>query len=260
MNVSSIKKSKGLYEIVFDNNETVLYHEEVIIKYNLLRSNIEISSDVFNSTLLDNRYFLCRDKAIKYAVNYKFKSQVKKHLLKYEELFIVQRVLLELVERKIIDDYNIALIYTQSRYKKGYGNKDLQRKLSDYYVEKNIITNVLEENRENELYYLDVYVNKLLKTIKPLNKKDLKQKLEQRLVVHGYNFSDIKNSLSNIELDEVEIKDVFDKYFDKAIRKYGDEDKYKRDNKIINFLLSKGFEIDLIKRKINIWREECDQE
>ncbi|MFI3329667.1 MAG: RecX family transcriptional regulator [bacterium] len=254
MKIKSIKKVKGLYEIVFDQ-EVIKYHEEVIVKYNLLRNNIEVSDEVYNNTLLDNRYFFSRDRAIKYIVNLKFKSQIKEHLLKTEEYFIVSRVIDDLEKYKIIDDSITANCYVISKYNKGYGNKELIRKLNDLRVNKEIINKVIEENRELELECLEKYFNKLITTLKSLNNRDLRKKIDTRLVSHGYNFEDIKNIMDNV-IDVVHNDDILDKYFDKAVRKYLEEkDKYIQEKKMINFLMGKGFEFDLIKNKINLWKE-----
>ncbi len=254
MKIKSIKKVKGLYEIVFDQ-EVIKYHEEVIVKYNLLRNNIEVSEEVYNNTLLDNRYFFARDKAIKYVVNLKFKSQIKEHLLKNEEYFIVNRVVDDLEKNNIINEYNTATCYTVSKYNKGYGNKEIAKKLNDFKVNKEIINKVINENKELELECLNKYFNKLLNTLKSLNNRDLKKKIENRLVSHGYSFSDIKEIMTT-EINVVHNDDILDKYFDKAIKKYLEEtDKYIQEKKIVNFLMGKGFEIDLIKNKINLWKE-----
>lgn len=257
MNVKHIRKVKGLYEVIFDV-DTIKYHEEVIIKYNLLKTNIDLSEDVYNLTLLDNRYFLCRDKALKYLVNLKFISTVKDYLLRSEEWFVVNRVIDNLIENKILDDYITACNYVESKYSKGYGNVELSKKLNDLKVESTIITKVLLEYREFEIECLNKYCTKLINTVKSLNNRDLKKKVEQRLVVHGYNFSDIKDVLSSYNEsinDVVYNSDVIDKQFEKALKKYIDEsDKYIQEKKIINYLMYKGFDLNEIKNKVDMWK------
>lgn len=258
MKINHIRKVKGLYEIVFDHG-AVMYHEEVIIKYRLLNENIEVSEDVYKLTLLDNRYFFNRDKALKYLNGFKFISQVRDYLLKYEEKNIVDRVIDFLVEYKIINDYITSTNYLISRYKRGYGNKELKRKLNEFKVCKDIIDTVINENIEFELECLDSYTDKLFKTIKSLNNKDLKKKIEHRLISHGFNSIDIKNILNknNDRFNEVEFSsDIFCKQFDKAIRKYCDiSDNYIKEQKIINFLTYRGFDYYLIKDKMELWKK-----
>lgn len=246
MKIQSIKKSKGLYEIIF-NDEIIKYHEEVIIKYGLLRNNIELSDDEYNDSLLDNRYFLCRDRAIKYLINIKFKSQVKEYLLKYEDEFIIDGVVRNLEEYNLVNDYNTANLYILSKYNKGYGSNYLKQKLNDFKVEKQIIIKCIEENIEEEIINLNKYTLKLTKTIKSLNNKDLKRKIEQRLIAHGYKFNDIKNVIEKhiSVINETKFDDeVLNKYFEKAVKKYDDK------QKIINYLLLKGFEYHKIKEKL----------
>ncbi len=257
MKIKHIRKVKGLYEVVFDL-ETIKYHEEVIIKYGLLKENIEVSDDVYNLTLLDNRYFLSRDKALKYLVNLKFISQLKDYLLKHEEWFIVNRVIDNLIENKIIDDNITSNAYVCSKYNKGYGNKYLNKKLNDLKVNKDIINNVLLENKDLEIECLSKYTNKLFNTIKSLNQRDLKKKIENRLISHGYNFEDINNVLSEINntIEEVVYnEDIIDKQFEKALKKYIDEsNSYIKERKIINYLMYKGFDLDKIKMKVDVWK------
>lgn len=258
MRIKHIKKVKSLYEVVFDK-EIIKYHEEVIIKYNLLKNNIEISDDVFNLTLLDNRYFFAREKALKYLVNLKFISSVRDYLLKNEEWFVVNRVIDNLVENKIIDDYITSNAYISSKYNKGYGSIYLKKKLDDLKVDKEIINNVLLENKELEIECLNKYTNKLFNTIKSLNKRDLKNKIENRLVVHGYLFEDIKNVLNdyNDELNELVYNDdVISKELIKAVKKYNDEENlYIKEKKIINYLMYKGFDFNLIKDVVDMWKK-----
>lgn len=258
MKINSIKKNKGLYEIIFDN-DIVKYHEEVIIKYGLLRNNIELSLPDYEKSLIDNRYFLCRDKAIKYLVNIKFINQVREYLLKSEEETIVSMVINNLIDNKVIDDYNTSSIYTLSRYKKGYGNKELKNRLLKHKVDKDIIEKVLFELQEEEIEFLEKYTVKLVDTIKSLNEKDLKKKIEQRLISHGYNFFDIKRVINDNTLlltSKEHHEDILEKNFEKALRKYIEvENYYTKEQKIINFLLYKGFEIDKIKEKISYWKK-----
>lgn len=258
MKINHIRKVKGLYEVSFDCDK-VIYHEEVIVKYRLLNENIEVSEDVYKLTLLDNRYFFNRDKALKYLNGFKFISQVRDYLLKYEDEHIVERVIVFLIENKIINDYITSTNYLISRYKRGYGNKELKRKLSKLKVDKNIIECVLSENVNFEIECLDIYMDKLFKTIKSLNNKDLKKKIEQRLISHGFNSVDIKNVLNkNIDrFNDLEFSgDIFLKQFDKAIRKYIDiSDKYVQEQKIINFLTYRGFDYYLIKERIDLWKK-----
>lgn len=258
MKIKHIRKVKGLYEVIFDV-ETIKYHEEVIVKYRLLKENIEVSEDVFKLTLLDNRYFFARDRALKYLVNLKFVSQVREYLLKHEEYYIVNRVIDSLIDNKIIDDYITSTAYVSSKYNKGYGSITLSRKLNDLKVDKEIISKVILENKELEIEGIDKYTKKLFNTIKSLNNRDLKKKIESRLIGHGYLFEDINNILSNYndEINEVIYnEDVFNKQFEKAVKKYLEEkDLYIRDKKIINFLLYRGFDIDLIKDKVEMWKK-----
>ncbi|MFI3251782.1 MAG: RecX family transcriptional regulator [bacterium] len=258
MVINHIKKVKGLYEICFDK-ETIKYHEEVIIKYNLLKENIEISDDVYKKTLLDNRYFFTRDRAIKYITSFKFISQVRDYLLKNEENIIVDMVIEDLVKYRFIDDYYTATIYTASRYKKGYGNKEIKRKLIDLKVEKEIINLVIEENRELEIDSLDLYTRKLFNTLKSLNKKDLKKKIENRLVSHGFDYTDINEIIMRYDNEINEFvfnEEIFNKQFEKAIKKYLDENNaFIQEKKIINFLMYKGFEYHLIKEKVDMWKK-----
>lgn len=256
MKVIQIKKVKNLYEVIFDKDK-ISYHEEVIIKYNLLKNDIELTKNEFELSILDNRFYLSKDKAIKYLKEPKFKSQIKKHLLKTEEEFIIKRVLDNLVENKIIDDYYTSILYVESKYRSGYGSIELSRRLNDYYVNKEIISKVIEETREYEVESINKYFIKLMKIIKGINKKDLKRKIENRLVTHGYLFEDIRDVLSKFDdlyVDE-DTNNNFDKYFNKAIKKYEDVvDKYIREKKIREYLISKGFDISLVKEEVNNWK------
>lgn len=255
MKIQSIKKVKGAYEIIFDN-EIIKYHEEVIIKYNLLRNNIEVSEEVYNNSLLDNRYFFAKDRAIKYLCNLKFKSQVKEYLLKTEENHIVNQVVTDLEKYKILNDYYTSSCYIASKYNKGYGSKELIKRLRDFKVCSDDINKLILENKELEIEGLNKYYNKLLNITKSLNKRDLKKKIENKLVAHGYLFEDINNILNYEDLEKEYSEEILDKYFEKAIKKYVNElDKYIQEKKIINFLMIKGFDYNLIKDKINIWKE-----
>ncbi len=255
MIIKSIKKVKSIYEVIYDT-QVIKYHEEVIIKYKLLKSNIDISNEEYENTLLDNRYFFIRDKALKYLKNMKFKKQVIDHLLKVEEIEIINKVIDYLEKNKIIDDYKTCICYSRFKYQSGYGNNYIKNKLKEMKVDNKIVNEVLEELKNEEYESLYIYFNKLLKTIKALNHNDLLRILNLKLINHGYNTSDIKNIIvNNIELINKHKynKDSLNIYYKKALTKYDNiNENYKQENKIINYLLRKGFTISEIKEKVNI--------
>ena len=67
-------------------------------------------------------------------------------------------------------------------------------------------------------------------------------KMKNDLYAKGYSKEMIEDALSNIEYKS----DAFEKDFDKAVKKYKDDK-----NKIIMFLVRKGYDYNEIKNKLN---------
>ncbi len=220
MIVKSIRKSKNLYEVTFET-EVVKYHEEVIVKYNLLKSNVYLSDEEFNNSLLDNRCYLLYDFSLKYVTSFSFLSKIKKKLLLKEDKYIVDKVLQRLIDNKLVNDYEISCLFLESKYKQGYGSLYVVNKLKEYMVEEDIINKVVDIYYEYELKMLNKYIIKVCNCIKYNNKKDYVIKIKNRLLAHGYKMSDIEKSFNLIDVFEYYISnDNIEKSFNKAIDKF----------------------------------------
>ena len=66
MKITKFKKtSMSKYKVYFDNNTSILLHEDIILKYNLICNKV-VSDNDLNEILKENNNYLVYDIALKY--------------------------------------------------------------------------------------------------------------------------------------------------------------------------------------------------
>ena len=248
MKIEKITKLKsGKYKLQFDNDDTLLTYDEVILENNLLQHK-EIDYDLFHKLKVDNDYYDVYNRVVKY-ISTKMRSKkeisnyLKKFNLKKEDQ---QKIIDRLINIGLINDENFTKSFINDRFnlskdgplviKKSLQNHDINEEVIDKYLSK----------IENQVI-IDKIDKIVLKKIKANNRYSnyvLKQKLIKELNNLGFDY---ETSLERIDKllgkNSVALEREFEKCYQKYHNKLNDTElKYK----IKRVLYQKGFEIDEI--------------
>lgn len=244
MLINKFKKvGKNKYKIIFDNTELTLY-EDIILKYNLLIKK-EIDEYLLDEIINENSFYEAYDLSLScIEVKLRTKKEIEDYLNrkgfdnKYIEYAIEKLDKLGLLNDKL--------------YVKSYVNDKINLTLDGPYKIKN---NLINLNIDESV--IDDYLNNIDESIwngkidKIINKKSSSMnnksyymfinKLKNDLYNLGYNKELIDNKLSNIKYES----NALEKDMNKAIKKYNDK------NKIINYLIRKGYSYEEIIQEYN---------
>ena len=111
-----IKRSSNCYEIILDDGNKILLHEELILKYELLLKK-EIEYELINILLKEQNNYIAYDKAIKY-IGKKMRSsfEVKEYLKKQEvESNIITDIIQKLENQGYLNDKEYVRCYLNDR-------------------------------------------------------------------------------------------------------------------------------------------------
>ncbi len=253
MEIVKFKKNKdNTYMVIFDNDLSLKLYDDVIVKYNLLANKI-LDDKILSEITEYNDYLLGYYKAIKF---------IMKKLRSEKEV----RTFLEKMDIKNSDIYKLILklrkdgYINESNYLKSYINdqinltlngpdkiRDNLKKLGFSYEE---IDDYLDNFNNEWNNRIEKLINKKIKSNHNLGKNKLKTKIINDLINLGYKKYDIISVLEEFKLDD---KDILEKEYKKALRKF--EKKYK-DNleyKIRDYLYKKGFDLSEIERVMSIY-------
>ena len=201
------KKDNSMYKVLLEDKTSILLHEDVILKNNLL---IKKEIDDIDSLLKESHDYEINNVSLKYISK---KMRSKKELfdyLKKEEypIELINKTLKHLEEQGYLDDFRYAKSYINDRYNlSNDGPKKIIKYLESNNIEENIYIDYLNEvfNQENMYERINKYINKQLKS----NKKSMyifKNKILITLDSLGYYKEDINNCLNNLnESDNEEV-------------------------------------------------------
>ncbi len=244
MKINKYKKvGKNKYKVYFDNNEIILF-EDVILKYDLLLLK-DVSLELLDKIIDENKFYEAYDMSLNYIeTKMRNKSEIIKYLKRkdYSDE-LINKVISKLVDLKILDDklYIQAFINDKINLSND-GPYKIKKSLLELEFNENEIDNYLNNFDES------IWENKLIKIV---NKKkrlmDNKSyymfitKLKNDLFNLGYDKYMIDNILVNIKYES----NALEKDYNRALKKYNDK------NKIINYLLRKGYNYDEIMNILN---------
>lgn len=239
MKINKYKKvGKNKYKVYFDNNEIILF-EDVILKYDLLLLK-DVSLELLDKIIDENKFYEAYDMSLNYIeTKMRNKSEIIKYLKRkdYSDE-LINKVISKLVDLKILDDklYIQAFINDKINLSND-GPYKIKKSLLELEFNENEIDNYLNNFDES------IWENKLIKIVNKKKKlMDNKSyymfitKLKNDLFNLGYDKYMIDNILVNIKYES----NALEKDYNRALRKYNDK------NKIINYLLRKGYNYDEI--------------
>ena len=239
MKINKYKKvGKNKYKVYFDNNEIILF-EDVILKYDLLLLK-DVSLELLDKIIDENKFYEAYDMSLNYIeTKMRNKSEIIKYLKRkdYSDE-LINKVISKLVDLKILDDklYIQAFINDKTNLSND-GPYKIKKSLLELEFNENEIDNYLNNFDES------IWENKLIKIVNKKKKlMDNKSyymfitKLKNDLFNLGYDKYMIDNILVNIKYES----NALEKDYNRALKKYNDK------NKIINYLLRKGYNYDEI--------------
>ena len=237
-----VKRKSDCYEIVLEDGNKILLHEDLILKYELLLKK-EIDLDQINKLLSEQNNYLAYDKAIKY-ISKRMRSffEVRNYLEKLEiEEHIIDEIIQKLKNQGYLNDKDYSVCYVKDRINLSNDgpykiiNYLRQNKISEDIINSSIV--VFDKEIQHEK--ISKLISKQIKSNVSKSSYILKQKIVNNLINLGYDKSDIISLLNEYDFDDGDsYKKEYDKLYSKLSKKYsGKELEYKIRQK----LYQKGF-------------------
>lgn len=187
--VKSLKKNKkkSYYDVVIED-KSYLFSEEIVIKYRLVE-NKEIDEKILKLAIKDNDLSKYYNMALNYAIRYgKSSNAVTDYLLeKGLSMNDSKKIVLELIDKKIINDNELIISITSSLVRNGNGALLIKNKLYEKGFSKELIdyaiSNIDIEEYNNALISL---YNKVKKKYQKYDEKLRKYKIKNYLLSRGY--------------------------------------------------------------------------
>ena len=202
MKINKIKKEKNkMYRIELEN-QTLIVHEEILLKYEILLKK-KINEQEVQSILIENKYLTSYYDALKYITK-KMRSQkeVQEFLQKKEyNKEEINRTINRLQKEKYIDD---------TAYQESFIHDKIALTLDGPLLIKRELAKlgITDTSKVDEIP-TKVWQERVAKIIsrrqKSLHKESIhafKQKVKNYLVVHGYNEELFMSQLEKLELPE----------------------------------------------------------
>ena len=246
MKINCIKKLSGnKYKVEFENGNSIIIYEDVILDNNLLYKK-EIDDKLFKKIEKENMYYAVYNKTLKYVLT-KMRSiyEVEKYLEKFDiKDSDKTKIINKLCNINLLNDklYAEAFISDKINLSSDGPNK-IKRELLSKRIAEDII------DLEFQKYDDTIFEDKIKKIIsKKKNTKYsnyvFKQKINLYLINLGYDSKYIIPILNSLDTDTTNlIKKEYDSLYRKLSKKYSDE---KLDYEIKSRLYKKGFNMDEI--------------
>lgn len=254
------KKNKKTYEIYVDDEFFIEADAETIYKADIKKG---MSKDA--KSLESAKTAADANKAYSKALGFisymdRTEKEVEGYLLKNEfSESAVRNAVEKLKSYNFLNDEEYAVRFVKNKTE--FGNQSSRKTYSDL-VKKGIRESIAKKTVENH-FTKDTEIKVATKEAERLNLKYQKdpykkkcQKVSQRLAEKGFSFDIISEAvklLDNAGEESEDFRRKFEKAFDAVVKKYerkGLKD-YDLQVKIFQALLSKGYEYDMIKKRIN---------
>ncbi|MCJ8009148.1 recombination regulator RecX [Lederbergia wuyishanensis] len=254
--ITTQKNSTDRYNIYLDEAFAFGVDEEILIRYNLTKGKELTEFDITQIQYEDEIRKALNAAIVFLSYRMRSEDEIRQHLKKKEwEEPVIQAVLLELVNRKYINDLEFALAYVRTQVNGGKkGPITIKKELKQKGIKDQLIEQAIDEYSESQQIEHAVQLgNKVAKQNSKLSEIFLKQKIEQFLLTKGFPFGIIWVALEEIEYE----KDEDDEYgalqiqAEKAHRKYNNLTGFEYEQKMKQTLFRKGFPIELIDRYLH---------
>ncbi len=198
-----VKKDDENVIVYLDNQEKLFLSYEVFLK-NRLKKDMEISEDGFSFLIKENQKYFIKKKAFDYLGRrlHSYNELKLKLLRKKYEVSMIEEVLDQLKEKKMIDDYEFGKIYFEEKIRtKSWGKNKIKSELYKKGIEREIVDEIM--NLEKEVSYIDKAMQLAEKKLRILsnrnyNKRELSTKLYSFLSSRGYDYDTINEVINRL--------------------------------------------------------------
>ncbi len=196
-----VKKGKNVL-VELDGNDEFLIREEVVYKAGL-RKNDELPEESLEKLIEQSSLIKIKEKAFDLLSRRPHSArELKTKLIKKGfELFAIDKIIKELIEKKYLDDEEFAKLLAEEKIRKNKKGLNLVRKaLIEKGIDRKIIDKVIESYLGNEILYENAksLADKKIKSLdyKNLTEKEIKDKTARFLSSRGYDWETIEKVLS----------------------------------------------------------------
>ena len=243
-----VRQKNGKYKIIFDNNESLLTYDEVILK-NKLITDKQISNQLLEQLKAQNCYYDIYNKCLKY-ISVKMRSE--KEIDKYLDKFDISKnnkiaIIKKLKNIGLIDDLTFTKAYINDRLNlSNDGPNKIKKALLKNNISEEDIDRYLEKIDYNQIIMkIDKLILKKVKLNKGSN-KILRQKIIKNLLDLGFDYNLIIERINlNLKSDLNNLQKEYKKCYLKYQDKYQGKELY---YKIKQHLYQKGYGIEEINK------------
>ena len=220
------KKGSNKYRVYLEDNTSILLHEDVILKNDLL---IKKEIDDIDDLLKQNSKYEILDVSIKYI---SLKTRSIKEMFEYlknknYQEDDIERTINYLIDKNYLNDKIYSRNYIMDRINL---SNDGPSKIINYLEKQHITSDIYGEYLDlfsKDIIYskINKYISKIIKTNKK-SKYVLKNKIIMNLINLGYEREDINYCLDNsFDVDDSNNKEIErNKIYNKLKRKYSGEE------------------------------------
>lgn len=246
--IIKIEKLKNTY-LVTTNNDEYKIDEDTIVKHFIVKDR-EFTKSEFNKILKDIEVNKAFNKVIKYlSYGERTTYEIKKYL-KDEDYF--HQVISRLKSLGYVDDNKYALKYLDYCYRNNKGPLYCKAKLSEKGIDNKIIEEVL--NNYSSVMQEEVVAKQVAKELKNndfLPVMALKKRIINKLLRNGFSGEVVYEYLNTVEIED-KSDETLNKEYQKQLNKLSNKElnDYEKKQRIIAYLLNKGYEYQKIKEII----------
>lgn len=221
MKINKFTKNKnGMYNILFEDGTSILAHEDIILKYELLIKK-EINEKEEKKILNENITYVAYDLAIKYITS---KMRSRKEIEEYLETKEIEKDSIE----KVLSMLEKNGYINDSLYIESFINdkiiltNDGPNKIIKELISKGADSQLIEQKielftKELQLEKINKIITKMINTNRNKSIYMLKNKIIDYITNLGYEKSNILEILNELELSDS--KDIVQKEHDKIYKK-----------------------------------------
>lgn len=246
MDIIKFKKMSGSkYKVFFSNGLSIIIHEDIILKYNIL-VNKHISNEQLELMQTDNNNYIIYDLALKYInIKLRCEREIKEYLKKKN---IEDNLIDNVIDKLKNDGYLNSKVYIKSYiYDKfninNIGPLKIKKDLINLgFNEEDIDKEIDKIDRDHLLTKLNRMIDKKISLTKNYSGYILRKKIIDYFINKGFELSDIEFILKEKDLyNKNQLRIEYNKMYNKYSKKYSG---FELEKIIKQKLYQKGFNYD----------------
>jgi len=218
------KKKDGMYSLLLEDDDVILVHEDLILKYGLLLSK-DISSDVRDKIEGENLNYTAKTVVLKYiTTRFRSEKEVREHLKKKGvDKDIIDIVVDSLKKENYINDELFTDMFINDKINLTMeGPSKIIKELNELGIRGDIIIDKMDKYTDDiEIEKINKIIDKQIKSNHNKSNFILKNKIHNYLVNNGYSSTLSSQCLNSKTFDSD--KDLAKKEYDKLYKKYKDK-------------------------------------